>query len=500
MTPYRNTPLPIAATLEIARLINELIMSVIFRNLPQPNLLQQLANGSLDQSQNLTRAIRLWVLLRWLYSDKGYMALPNSFTYADWREAFFGENYKDEKQEDILNYPDLHCACYKTTRKWLVELDVSVNEWRQSLQKQVLISHTVLDACLEERLFAQVRKSLQSDFDLLVSRNWLQRLTDVTGRSKQYRRVDKIPSISDPTDNSTLENRLTSKDKAYLATTLGRFSFLDPSFPVLAEQISEEELDDDNNRVFLYVDYVVPESSPLEDAVDQIQSELQDIWNSGKILPLLLTYRSAHQNLIKECVVYPVCIYFMEYAKYLCAYGSTPRNEINWYKYRLDRIISKRLEPLDWQDPRIPQLLREQYVANRLPTPKTVNTMLKQAWGCDFYKKIGLMILRFDRDFHQSYMEGITIHHTFSTIDCDRAATLIKQYTPDPEHRKTLLEVLQSRPTTDIYYQVYYRVTDYYVVRWLRALGSTVEVFIPWKLREDLLLELQRTTNLYQSL
>jgi CRISPR-associated protein (TIGR03985 family) len=238
----------------------------------------------------------------------------------------------------------------------------------------------------------------------------------------------------------------------------------------------------------------------MQDAVDQIQSELQELWDSGQIPPLLLTYRSAHQNLIKECVVYPVCIYFMERAKYLCAYGSTPKDQISWYKYRLDRIISKRIEPLDWQDPRIPQLLREQYAENRLPTPKTVNAMLKKAWGCDFYKETALMVLRFERDFHQSYIEGISIHNSFTLIDCDRAATLIKQYTPNPVHRKTLLEVLQSRPTTDVYYQLSYRVTDYYVVRWLRALGSKVEVLIPWQLREDMASEIQLTMNLYKSL
>jgi CRISPR-associated protein (TIGR03985 family) len=475
-------------------------VNVTFRHPPNLTLLQKLAKGSLEQIQNLTRAVRLWVFLCWLYSDDGYVALPNSFTYTDWRKAFFTENHKDEKQEDIEHHQDSHCACRKTTQQWFSALEVEIDPWQNSVQKQVNISNYDIEQLLEERLFAQVRKSLQSDFDLLVSRNWLQQLTDPIGRSKQYRRVEKIPSIFDRVENAGLEHNLTTQDRDYVASTLGRLSFLDPSLPVLAEQISEEELDYDNNRVFLYVDYVVPESSPLEDSVDQIQSELQDLWNSGKILPLLLTYRSAHQNLIKECVVYPVCIYFMEYAKYLCAYGSTPRGEINWYKYRLDRIISQRIEPLNWQDTRVPQLLREKYQSNNLPTPKTVNSMLKEAWGCDFYKEPGLMVLRFDHSFHESYMQGIRIHPTFKPIDCDRAATLIKQYTPNLVHRKTLLEVLQSRPTTDLYYELYYRITDYYVVRWLRALGSNVEVFIPWELRQKIADEIQNTWDLYRCL
>ncbi|MBE9163852.1 TIGR03985 family CRISPR-associated protein [Tychonema sp. LEGE 06208] len=468
-------------------------MNQTFGNPPNPKILQQLANGSLDQMQNLTRAIRLWVLLTWLYSDEAYNALANSFTYADWRAAFFGENYKDEKQADIANYPEPNCACNKTTKQWLIEWDVPVNEWRHSLQKQLAISEIDLDELLAEKLFAQVRKSLQNDFDLLVSRNLLQLINDAPGRSKNYRRVETIPSIFDRSENSNTESNLNSKAQIYL----DMFSFLDPSLPLLAEQVFAAG-DEDNHRVFLYVDYLVPESSSLEDAVDQFQSELQEMWDSQNIAPLLLTYRSAHQNLIKECVVYPVCIYFMERAKYLCAYGSTPKGDINWYKYRLDRIISKRIEPLDWQDTRIPQLLKEKYQENNLPTPKTVNDMLKEAWGCDFYKETALMVLRFDRAFAQSYLQGISIHHTCKAIEYDRAARLITQYTPNPEERSALLEILQSRPTDDAYYQVTYRVTDYYPLRWLRALGSQVEILLPWDLRHKMAVEIQKTANLYQ--
>ncbi|ARV59017.1 CRISPR-associated protein [Nostocales cyanobacterium HT-58-2] len=472
-------------------------MNALFTNPPHPKLLQQLANGSLDQSHNLTRAIRLWALLCWLYSDKGHTALGDSFTYTDWRQAFFTETHMDEKQVDILNHQDPNCACIKTTAEWLLELEVPIDEWWHSLQKQIPISNSELDKLLEERLFAQVRKSLQSDLDLLVSRNCLQRVNNVAGRSKYYRRVEILPIFHKP-EHLGSETTLSIKKQAYLAGTLGMFSFLDPSLPLLAEEISEEEVDEETHRVFLYVDYVVPESSPTQDAVDQLQSELQFLWDSGQIPPLLLTYHSAHQNQIKECVVYPVCIYFMERAKYLCAYGTTPKGEINWYKYRLDRIISKRLETLDWKDPRVPQLLREKYEDNQLPTPKTVNTKLKEAWGCDFYKEKARMILRFEQDFHQRYIEGTSIHDIFTPIDVKDVAKLIKQYILNSEDRQTLLEILQSRPTTDAYYQVYYRVTDYYVVRWLRALGSKVEVLLPWNLRQEMAQEIQNTWNLYK--
>ena len=95
-------------------------------------------------------------------------------------------------------------------------------------------------------------------------------------------------------------------------------------------------------------------------------------------------------------------------------------------------------------------------------------------------------------------MQGISIHHTCNAIEYDRAATLIKQYTPNPEHRSALLQILQSRPTDDAYYQVTYRETDYYPLRWLRALGSEVEILLPWDLRQKMAVEIQKTRNLYQ--
>ncbi|MEH1789777.1 MAG: TIGR03985 family CRISPR-associated protein [Nostoc sp.] len=464
-------------------------MNIRFTHPPSPQLLQQLAKGSLDQSQNLTRAIRLWTLLHWLYHDKEYTKLENNFTYADWRKAFFSETHKDEKQEDILNHQDPNCACIKTIRQWFLELEVSVDEWKYSLQQEISISNSELEKLLEERLFAQVRKSLQSDLNLLVSRKYLQRVDCTPGRSKYYHLVEKLPF---------LETSFSHKNQVYLAETLGMFSFLDPSLPLLAEDLSQQQVDEDNHRVFLYVDYLVPESSPIQDAVDEIQSELQSLWNSREILPILLTYYSAHLNLHKECAVYPVCIYFMERAKYLCAYGSTPTGEINWYKYRLDRIISKRIETLDWQDTRVPQLLREQYYDRELPTPKTVNTKLKEAWGCDFYKDKELMILRFERDFHKRYIQGISIHDTFKSIKYQMVAKLIKQNTLNSKHQKTILETLQSRPNTDAYYEVDCRVKDYYVLRWLRALGSQVEVLLPLNLRQEMADEIQNLWNLYK--
>lgn len=469
-------------------------MKIYCDSLPYPKLLQNLAKGSLEQMQNLARAMRLWALLRWMYSNQGYTALGDCFTYADWRNAFFTPTHKNENLQDVLNHQDPECNCIKTTEQWLIDLQVPLEEWIYSLL-QIPIADGEIENLLQQRLFAQVRKSLQNDLDLLVSRNLLKRQKNTSGRSKYYCRVEELSGIIAA---ENIESNLTPKKQANIARAFSMFSFLNPTYPLLAEEFSEE-IDEDNNRVFLYVDYVIPESSPIQDAVDEIQSELLQIWDSEQINPVLLTYHSAHQNQIKECTVYPVCIYFMERAKYLCAYGITPKGEINWYKYRLDRIICQHLEILNWDDLRIPQLLREKYYNNNLPTPKTIHAKLQEAWGCDFYKEKSLMVVRIEQKFHSSYVKGIRIHEQFTLIEYETAVELIKKYTRNPEHKKAILEIIQSRPKTDAYYQVNYRITDYSVLRWLRANGSKVEVLLPWDLRQEIAEKIQNTYNLYQS-
>jgi CRISPR-associated protein (TIGR03985 family) len=153
---------------------------------------------------------------------------------------------------------------------------------------------------------------------------------------------------------------------------------------------------------------------------------------------------------------------------------------------------------LDWKDPRVPQLLQEKYEDGQLPTQTTVRTKLKQAWGFDFYKPSALMLLRFNQDFHDRYIRETFLHHTFESIDYQQVTNLIKQHTQNPEHRQSLLEMLQSRSPADAYYQAKYRVTDYHVLRRLRALGSEVEVLLPWNLRERIALDIQKTWNQYR--
>ena len=74
-----------------------------------------------------------------------------------------------------------------------------------------------------------------------------------------------------------------------------------------------------------------------------------DIWSRDPIPPIRLIYNSAKNYGEFECIVYPVCFYYIKRAPYLFAYGTNPNNdEINWYDYRADRIL--KLEELRWED------------------------------------------------------------------------------------------------------------------------------------------------------
>lgn len=108
------------------------------------------------------------------------------------------------------------------------------------------------------------------------------------------------------------------------------------------------------------------------------------------------------------------------------------------------------------------------------------------------------MLLRFDQDFHDCYIRGTFLHHTFESVDYMQVASLLRQYTPDPEHRSTLLEILQSRSPTDAYYKAQYRATDYHVTRRLRVIGPEVEVLLPWDLRQQMTLDIQQTWSRYR--
>lgn len=447
----------------------------LFSDRPHVELLQWLARGSLKQ--NLLRAIRLWVWLRALYGDdKDRLWLNERFKFADWRNAFFSPTHP--KGDAIPDLHDSSCACARTTADWIFDATTGVSEpeWRQSLQQHDAIPDSTLDELLQSRLFAVTRRSLLADLQILTELGWLKR------QGQNYYRVYDLPTRPVAGSSEASDARLNVHDLAFL---------LNPDLEFIVSSLFKPIRG--VRRFFFAVDYII--SRNALDRVDDWQDKLRDLWDRTLVPPVKLTYKSASVGSTVECIVYPVCIYYVQRAVYLCAFGQTPRREVDWYNYRLDRI--QQMIHLEWEDPGIPQLLRERHSQNILK-PDHVQDQMVKAWGFDFYLPRKLMLLRFDREFHDRYIQDTFRHDTFNcVVNYQQVEQLIRQYTPQQQQQQALLTVLKSRSRKDAYYQVYYREVDTNVKMRLRAWRPNGEVLLPWELRQSIAEEVKKEYQLY---
>ncbi|YAF98889.1 MAG: TIGR03985 family CRISPR-associated protein [Nodularia sp. CChRGM 3473] len=447
----------------------------IFIDIPQIELLQWLARGSLKQ--NLLRAIRLWVWLRSLYGETSdRLLLEDAFTFANWRDAFFSPTHP--KGEAIPDVHDMNCPCAKTTAAWLFhpQAGILASQWQRSLLTHAAISDSDLNKLLQRRLFGVTRRSLQADLQILTDMRWLEY------RGQKYHRVHKLPSrptttTSEPTFTNTSSNELNFLNQEDLAAIAQNHSQM-----ICGVQ-----------RFFFKLDYVIPRNTI--DFVDDWQHQLRELWEKTPVPPIQLTYNSARLGNTVKCIVYPVCIYYVQRAVYLCAFGQSPDRETDWYNYRLDRI--QNITPIKWTDSSLPQVLQQRYQRVNLPNPEEIETQMSQAWGFDFYLPSRLMLLRFDRDYHDRYIQGTFRHDTFKAIAYQQVERLIKQHTPLPEQQQALLKVLAARSPQDAYYRVHYRHKDHNVSMRIRAWRPKAEVLMPWDLRQRIAADISAEFQLY---
>lgn len=441
-----------------------------FSDRPSIELLQWLARGSLRQ--NLRRAVRLWVFLQTLYGDEPERASLNEpFTYAMWRDAFFSPTHPTGEAIPTLHDPN--CPCAKTIADWLFNspIESSVSQWKLSLQQHGSVPDD-LEELLVERLFGVTRRSLATDLKILTELGWLH------CQNNKYYRVWDWPSRPVP-----ITERFGSRLAAY------ELNFLHPDLAVIADNLSQVG---HGERFFLHLDYVVAPDSL--DKIDDWQNQLRQIWEQSFTPCLLLTYNSASLERVVECVVYPVCIYYVQRATYLCAFGRNPSCNVNWYNYRLDRI--QQLIPLAWTDARIPQQLMVNFQNATLPTPEYIQSQMAQAWGFDFYRTAELMLLRFERIHHQHYIERTFRHETFERISYERAVRLVEKHAQGTE-RQALLTILSFRSREDAYYQVFVRQDDPFLKQRLGSWRPFVEVFLPFRWRKQIEVEVKREWQLY---
>jgi CRISPR-associated protein (TIGR03985 family) len=346
---------------------------------------------------------------------------------------------------------------------------IAQNTWQKSL-KQHDSQPDNLKAILKSRLFGVTRRSLYEDLQILCKLGWVQR------KGQKYYRVEEFPTRA-------------------LSPGSGNSVIVHPDLAAIAENLSHPI--NGYQRFFLHVDYVVPRTAV--DQVDEWQERLRRFWEKSTVPPVLLTYYSARLNQELQGIVYPVCVYYVQRAPYLCAWGQLPGEQpemIDWRNYRLDRI--RHLRPLKWSDSRLPQQLQQAFQTQTLPTPDYIQEQMAEAWGFDFYQPSALLVLRFDHGFYEGYIRRTVRHDTFEQVSYARVQQLIQQHTSDPVQRQELLDVWQQRSPQDAYYQAHYRVGDPNVLLRLRAWRPKMEVLLPGDLRRQLSSEVEQEWQLYR--
>jgi CRISPR-associated protein (TIGR03985 family) len=474
------------------------MLSITFTDPPKSAFLTELAAGNfnaLRDTVNVFSTLRLWAALNWLLAPEIVDILPDPFDRGEFRRAFFEADkanlhYKNSySQKAVENFAHRGCTCQKTLRDWLGMAGEDAEVWLNTARHNGWFTINSVASPLDEKLFACSAKTFDQILGKLAE---LGKVAIVPG-TKTYKRQTSASSLG---GSLSLLDDLKDADKAALKdwhqlARLGQLAFFDERLePVLA--ILEEKLGIQTvPRIFLHVDYIVPEGEK-RDHVGDIQSYLEGVWKSDPTPVITLTYSSVNAGATVECVVYPVCIYYVQRAKYLCAYGRRPTGDMGWYNYRLDRIVYEP-KPLTWDDARIPEDLVQKYKQGKLPEPDYIHEQMKAAWGFDFYLPAKPMLLRFERDFHDRYIKDTLRHETFIDTGYDEAQSLIEQ---DAE-RKALLQVLSQRSSQDAYYTVQYRETDNNLIMRLRAWGSKVEVLFPASLRQRLSDDARALSELY---
>lgn len=447
----------------------------IFDDPPSIELLQWLARGPLQQ--NLPRAARLWVLLRSLYGEllPETSRLSQRFTYSHWHQRFFALSHPSDGKPEPEHDPT--CRCALSLADWLLKFDPEdpdfERRWRQSLQQHNPIPEKTLAQLLQAPLFASTRRTFLDDFKILVEMGWLKQ----QGRASSYLKHGAWPSRPKP-------------------NTVADLTFLTPDLALLANNLATPI--GGAQRFFLHVDYIFDAKSDIPDRVEELQSELKRLWASTPTPPVRLTYHSLKQGQTQQRVIVPICVYYVQRAPYLCAFGQVPGTDpIAWYNYRLDRV--QQLTPLTWSDPAVPPCLRQRYQTPPLPHPDDIQEAMTAAWGFDFYEATSLLLLRFDREFHDRYIQGTFRHDTFEQVSYAQVKCLILTKTDVGNPRQALLAILAARSSEDAYYQVHYRQNDPNVGMRLRAWRPRVEVLLPWDLRQQVTQEVQQEWALYQA-
>lgn len=457
-----------------------------FNYLPSISVLQALVGVSLaDSLANVNKAVRLWYSLQELANEFDAV----EFTDGEWRKYLYKSpnNNRDKTPAEVDG-----CNCTKTIKDILFDFqtDLKWQEWKKSFIQVYLdanINHRTQKnlekflAILEsDRPLYVTGKTLLNDLNKLVSRGYLEVLD---GR---FKLVDEFPvlPISMITSAEKLGINKSDEAEAYVDLPVDFRSFTDLFW----------QQPNDIQRFYLHADHHILDEA--ERRIVEYRRKLREIWQKGSGVPCRLTYKSSSQKQPYTAVIYPVCIYYYQRSFYLCAFGCVQdKTESSWYNYRLDHIRS--LECLDWEDNAISLSLIEK--CRDVGDDNLIDDIelgVAEAYGFDIERPKRLMLLRFDRDFHDQYIENTWRHNTFKLVDQEKIDELLNKSGLDKSNRALIETRIKSHPH-DAYYTMNYRVGDNSVIMRLRAWCPNVEVLYPPDLRQRMRDDMQKTWELY---
>ena len=457
---------------------------------PTPDVLLQLNNRKEFRStEELSKAIRIWVILKTLYgteTDKfellnGY-ELGDKFTYHRWRDAFFNDSEIHKSEKTIEKIHDSECHCAKTIDDWLFKIGgLSKEEWQTKLKQLTPSSSTEFDD--KARPFACTRRTIHSNtFNKFLLKKWL--VKDILNQT-YYRKLSELPLLNQSESQHANQNE-SEKSLSFIHQDLSEIvrNYFNPINGV--------------DRFFFHLEYV---SSPKhKNLVDTYTAQLKEIWQKEPINPVSIYYQSV-SNYVDEptkYIVYPVCIYYYRRAPYLIAYGQNPVNTtLEWYNYRLDKI--SRLQAISWQNSQIPQELIQE-IQHSNPNkyhPQSVYQELEKAFGFDFYLESDTMLLRFDYIFDEQYVKDTQRHATFKRLSPEEVIQFLQQSNASKIEIARIEDRLTQYPE-HAYYTMKYRKQDKDVIWRLRTWGSKVEVLYPSDLRKNIIDDLKAANKVYE--
>lgn len=426
-------------------------------------------------AERLGFSVRLWVLLQKFYgnSEQIWDDLPEVFTYVDVRNRLLSPDHpkQDPSHGQTIICPDPKCICHLPLNHWLEPI-------ADELQRTLAIPPSIWEQHLAEKPFGHSHRTLRKTLPHLVTSRWLK-----SAGAGKFRRCNP----SDLPQPPSLPKLETSSLICSL-NVLNDIAFIDPRLSVMLDDLQQNGSQE--QRVFVHLDFIF--SPDTQDQVDDLQYQLNELWAKPEICPVEFGYHT-RQNGEQTMITYPVCVFYARRAKYLSAYGQTPNQLLGWYNFRLDRIVAETFNILSWSNSQIPLDLLDLKKQGKLPTSEQVQMAWEEAWGTDFYLPKALMILRFERNFAQRYIEGTERHTTFQSITYHRIPKLIYNH---PE-RQQIQQILQQRSPEDTYYHAQVRLGDTNLIMRLRDWRPNGEVIAPLELREQMRQEAEKELSFY---